>query len=215
MSKPKMEKVKLFDDIKYGFVDIVQHYNSVKVGYDEVIASKSRYSYASHLKVTTEGGIDTRYPWRLSSFINETQSLRRSSKWSAVPSNYLAFTFSVPVRKGYEVEVTATLTPYGETTPIAKTEEHGYFKNTKVKSDALLKVSSKDAYGFFPIILKDNDDLDLENPATFLQEKIKKKLRTRRLGVAKRLFLLRVQQLVWPYGKNLSLIHISEPTRPY
>lgn len=196
MSNQIAVKVPLFGDGRYGFIEMVKYYSDMKVGYDGVITRIGKLGY--EIDATRGPTVGVRHPSNFKSVMANFQNIPNTEE-------YLDFQFSVPVRKGYQVKIDATLSSWDGSEPLANSTTIGHFDGITNMSDNLIDAKEGDEYGYVQVGLSKLNGIDPINKEDFLQEKIDRWLK-QGLPVTNRLFLLRVSQLVWPVGKEIDNI---------
>lgn len=198
----------IFGDDRNSFLNVVNHYNQIKVGYDSPLLSYGRegVSYTVKLPETNGGTVPVRDQVSMKEILLVFQ---QDSDKEEVP---LGFEFHVPVLKGFQIKVDASLSSWDGSEVLARSstetsqEPSGrfYYDSPEFKSPEIIVGDGITAseYGFLPIVLNRATEGDLLDKRTFLQAKIRR-WREKGTPLTNRLFVLRVQQLVWPSDKPL------------
>ncbi|MBX2877955.1 MAG: hypothetical protein KTR30_37905 [Saprospiraceae bacterium] len=189
---PILRNIPIFGPDRYSFMDVVKHYNDMKVGYDGAILRYGRVGYKIFLPENDGGNVPIRHQLRVEEISDEFGL-------GEVENTAIGFEFELPLKKGFKTNVFVELLPWDlSKRRLAHVElRNVYFKSIDDHSDHNFFIEPEnDDYAYFSVVLNKETDADLTTPNTFLQNKILDQVKDRS-EVINRLFILRVKQIVW------------------
>lgn len=189
---PIQRNIPIFGPDRYSFMDVVKHYNDMKVGYDGAILRYGRAGYKVFLPENRGGTVPIRHQVGMVEITDEFAM-------NAMENTAIGFEFELPLKKGFKTNVFAELLPWDYSRQrLAHTElKNVYYNAVDDHSDHNFFVDEeKPEYVYYSLVLNKETDSDLTTENTFLQNKILNQIEDRS-EVINRLFLLRVKQIVW------------------
>lgn len=191
--KPILRNIPIFGSDRYSYMDVVQLYNNMKVGYDGSILRYGRGGYKVRLPENDGGTVPIRHEIHVDD-IAERFGLEDLEHENTA----IGFEFEIPLKKEYKTNVVVELWPWDYKERLAYFEAENVFYNSpNDRSEHNFFVDSdEDDYVYFTVLLNKNEEGDLEDPNKFLQKKILDRAEDRQ-PVTNRLFVLRVKQIVW------------------
>ena len=205
---PIQRNIPIFGSDRYSFMDVVKHYNDMKVGYDGAILRYGRAGYKVFLPENKGGNVPIRHQLRVDEIADEFGI-------GGIEDTAIGFEFELPLKKGFKTNVFVELLPWDYSRKrLAHTElKNVYYNAQDDHSDHNFFVDEeKEDYVYFSIVLNKETDSDLTTVDTFLQNKILEQIEDRS-EVINRLFILRVKQIVWESRHELEDIRSNFEVR--
>lgn len=200
---PILRNIPIFGPDRYSYMDVVKHYNDMKVGYDSSIARYGRAGYIVRLPENRGGNVPIRHQLRV-------EDIAEEFSLSEATNTAIGFEFEIPLKKGFKTNVLVELWPWDYTKRLAHFEAKNVFYNDADDQSGhnFFVDPEKDEYVYFTVLLNKETDSDLDTEDTFLQNKILSQIEDRS-EVVNRLFLLRVKQIVWEAQYDLEDIRTN------
>jgi hypothetical protein len=127
-------------------------------------------------------------------------------------SEALGFEFEVPIPRGFRARINATLSSWDQSEILATfSDADVYFNGPDQMSASIMELEKdEDRYGYARVLLNRRDETDLNDPANFLQAKIKRWLDKEPKLIMNRLFSLRTLLFVYPFDKEFHMLESDD-----